>query len=320
MRTSPISRRPAMTLVELLVVIAIIGILVALLLPAVQAVREAGRRTQCVNNLKQIALATHNFHDVQGFIPDGGYDSARADECTFICLLPFVEMDSLYQAFQGDLNPYSPENFRLVEKSVPTFICPSDGGNRVTIQPPADYPWGPVFGFTPGSDWQCVNHSYAGNGGMYGGDGVFVNEYLFVPESRMRVGFRDIQDGLANTMLFGERAATRIKQPLVANPWTTVPPFVTMCSLNKVAPILEVGGNEVVEKIHCTVASMHPGGGNFAMADGTVVFLTDPIASWKVDEWDFTAAHYPIPANGQQPQLFQFLSTRAGGEATEGVP
>jgi prepilin-type N-terminal cleavage/methylation domain-containing protein len=134
-------QRRGFTLVELLIVIAMIGILVALLLPAVQAAREAARRTQCANNLKQIGIAYHNHHDARGFFPSGGWgwhwvgDADRgtgADQpgSWAYSLLPFLEQESLHAtASDGDPNVISTlqraETARMTQVPLPVFICPT---------------------------------------------------------------------------------------------------------------------------------------------------------------------------------------------------
>jgi prepilin-type N-terminal cleavage/methylation domain-containing protein/prepilin-type processing-associated H-X9-DG protein len=124
--------RLGFTLVELLVVIAIIGVLVALLLPAVQAAREAARRSQCQNNMKQIGLAFHLFHDAKKKFPVAAVDftSPPTGEITSSChtfLLPYLEESSAYSLYQFDKNWNHPANLAAIKTVVPTFICPSYG-------------------------------------------------------------------------------------------------------------------------------------------------------------------------------------------------
>ena len=151
-KTLQLQRRRAFTLVELLVVIAIIGILIGLLLPAVQAAREAARRMQCLNSLKQVGIATHNFHDVQGRLPEGGvaeiygvpghkggYYSGR------IFLLPHLEQTARYDAFMSDMRNKNIEGFAGVivgrpawnDGNISFMTCPSDPN---ADGKPADWP------------------------------------------------------------------------------------------------------------------------------------------------------------------------------------
>jgi prepilin-type N-terminal cleavage/methylation domain-containing protein/prepilin-type processing-associated H-X9-DG protein len=122
--------RRGFTLIELLVVIAIIAILIALLLPAVQAAREGARRTQCRNNLKQIGIALHNYHDVHLMYPIGRERSLvdHAGRCysAYAQLLPFLEQDNAYHKVNFRLDPEDPANVLIMEDPIPLFLCPTD--------------------------------------------------------------------------------------------------------------------------------------------------------------------------------------------------
>src|SRR5688500_7158074 len=118
-------KRPAFTLVELLVVIAIIGILISLLLPAVQAAREAGRRMQCSNNLKQIALAVHGYHDTYTRLPPAWTRPTLAGESAFAHILPYLEQTSAFGLYDFTKGNSDPANLQVVAQKIPGFLCPS---------------------------------------------------------------------------------------------------------------------------------------------------------------------------------------------------
>ncbi len=218
-------RRPGFTLVELLVVIAILGTLVALLLPAVQAAREAARRLQCSNTLKQLSLAAHNYHDVAGCFPGGtvmGWwfpsrtPSGRGISL-FVHLLPYLEMDNLYRqwdfhdpdtAFSGNgggLNATSARGPRML-------LCPSE--------PESENP----MHYTQRIQGDLLDRyvtvtNYAGNGGTRSyspdsgylqTDGLFfmVGPYSEPKPNQQPVRLDDITDGTSQTVLFGERSRT----------------------------------------------------------------------------------------------------------------
>src|SRR5271165_1490149 len=135
-RLSSTSMRPAFTLIELLVVIAIIAILIGLLLPAVQAAREAARRAHCLNNLKQIALAAHNYLDAVGALPQGmPFRRAAFDPLlwfgpnqgsVFVPLLPHMDQQPLFNTVNFDVDIWSAPNTTLHAAGVSTLMCPSD--------------------------------------------------------------------------------------------------------------------------------------------------------------------------------------------------
>src|SRR5262245_18015185 len=126
----PDTFRRAFTLIELLVVIAIIAILIGLLLPAVQKVREAANRMSCSNNLKQIGLALHNYHDANGTFPPGQVHTTSGGEpattCWGIELLPYIEQDNAYKRYDKNLLQTAPGNVAVLQTFVKTYLCPSD--------------------------------------------------------------------------------------------------------------------------------------------------------------------------------------------------
>ncbi|MBX9789433.1 MAG: DUF1559 domain-containing protein [Pirellulales bacterium] len=217
----PRSSHAGFTLVELLVVIAIIGVLIALLLPAVQMAREAGRRSQCQNNLRQLAVASHNFHDTYGYWPTssrqpGQTAAPRISVLTF--LLPFVEQNSVFRAWQINKQWNDPtdttgsttgiSNRKLSGTPIPTYLCPAaiepdrmDGDN----QPPAV--WGPDI--CAPADYSIFSHVTT-RLALYIPSGMSVplidkpGKGLFSKNERARM--RDAIDGLSNTLMFVESA------------------------------------------------------------------------------------------------------------------
>ncbi len=170
------------TLVELLVVMAIIGILVALLLPAIQAAREAGRRAQCSNNLRQIGLGLLSYHDARGSFPSSVADNFGGSPRLHtwqMMILPFIEQSSLYNLYDFNSAFNSARNQQVVEQVVSTYVCPSADDATIDGE-----------GFGP-----C---NYAGNGGTLPGD---VDGMMF-PLSAIRM--KDIADGTSSTLLVGE--------------------------------------------------------------------------------------------------------------------
>lgn len=209
-------RHSGFTLVELLVVIAIIGILVALLLPAVQAARESARRSQCSNNLKQIGIAFHNYHDIYKTLPAGGH--AQGWGISFwVGLLPFSEMEGVYN--KVDMNSVhngwtgtNANNAALVNKlRIPWMICPSTpidvmetntGGGSFQVTPSYGGISGAVADVTNGFSENrqraccgCCGSPGEGNGIQSGGGMLVPNEWL---------GFNQCRDGTSNVMVVGE--------------------------------------------------------------------------------------------------------------------
>jgi prepilin-type N-terminal cleavage/methylation domain-containing protein/prepilin-type processing-associated H-X9-DG protein len=195
--------RSGFTLVELLVVIAIIGILIALLLPAVQAAREAARRTTCNNNMKQLGLALHNYHDTNRALPFLSVQAStkHAYVSGLVALLPFVEQDPLYKqitstsTFNGVVYPpYDQYPLSLTyppwKTQIPTYVCPSDPGAN-TRRP-------------DGSSAGCGRNNYCFSVGDWTPN-VYSSTTRGPFASRKTFNFSAIVDGLSNTIAMGER-------------------------------------------------------------------------------------------------------------------
>jgi prepilin-type N-terminal cleavage/methylation domain-containing protein/prepilin-type processing-associated H-X9-DG protein len=313
------ARRRGFTLIELLVVIAIIATLIGLLLPAVQKVREAANRMRCLNNLKQLALAAHHYHDATGRFPGGarlpvdvgGTPSGGTN--LWVELLPYFEQGNLYKKWDSNDNRNNVAGGRDAAQAqlISILLCPSDPLParvwELTAETAASPPWSRGFyGLS----------SYGGNAGKRsvhsGGPPAFPRisrDGVFYLGSNIRLA--DVTDGTSNTFLFGERLHhdpefDRLR-PLAwpdATPvggwgrWGYVANAGVMfqVTLHTAAPInyrVPPGGDfSTLENRGCAFGSGHPGGANFAFADGSVRFLSDTT---------------PLPT-------LQALSTRAGGE------
>ncbi len=316
------------TLVELLVVIAIIGILVALLLPAVQAAREAARRTQCVNNMKQMALGLQNFHDIYkrfpsahqigvrwysgyrrqdppgGFRPRSSYPQEGPFWSWNMRIAPFIEMMPLYR--QADLNAW-PWWYQLRNGGgavcgvpCPTFLCPSDIRSKET--------WG-------SGRAKAALTSYLGVSGRNqfleagGQDGI-----LYVNSG---VNMKDIVDGTSNTIIVGERPPA--ENLLYGWQWAGAGDHPHFGAADVVLGVHERAGSpgarpdffrpgvavdpQNLHRYHFW--SFHPTGANWAFADGSVRFLT-----YAVDGPRNTST-------GGGPTILEALATRRGGEVHE---
>ncbi len=314
----PGRRSRAFTLIELLVVIAIIAILIALLLPAVQQAREAARRTQCKNNLKQIGLALHNYHDTFGVFPPGYQDSgtpARNGGWGWSSqVLPQIDQSALYNQFDFNRRPNgslgSPQNIALLATVLPGFNCPSDLKPTHTAI------------HSPGNDAyteRAATSSYCANAGAFTGVPCELpgpgqvttprdNGVVYVNTS-IRIGA--ITDGSSNTLLAGEVTwAGSQNQTLYGS---THSGGAARCDIEGAAgggmfrhvrgARYKMNGLPVQHKAY---HSMHVGGAQFTMADGSVRFISDNI---EHSATDFTV----YQANPESIGLYQRIASRNCG-------
>ena len=201
-------KKSAFTLVELLVVIAIIGTLVALLLPAVQAAREAARRTQCTSNLKQIGLSVQMHHDARRRFPNGRNSTNQLGVSWAFELLPYLEQTAIHQAFVPKETVFADENAAAMRTPVDAFFCPS------RRNPNADRDFDNNDA-TPVVEAAAAGGDYAANAGLHHLYGAFPesNPYLDVDPSLVvgpifsfsKVKARQVTDGLSQTLAVGER-------------------------------------------------------------------------------------------------------------------
>lgn len=281
------------TLVELLVVIAIIGVLVALLLPAVQAAREAARRTQCTNKLKQISLAMHNYHDTHNALPFATtYVTPNTSKHTWLeLILPFVEQGSLYDNLNFSVGNEHADNSELHNRRFPFISCPSNP--RVDqLYPVGKTLWAESNFPHQGLDYPlcigtiqpdrttpdctsnnsfCITEADADNvwNKAIRGPGVFTR-------SAISCKLAEITDGLSNTFLAGERLSQECNW---GGAFAINFPVAFMAqkpnSPSRTKPATAASVDEYWR--NCGFSSQHPAGLNMAICDGSVRFIPNTI-------------------------------------------
>ena len=289
--------RNGFTLIELLVVIAIIAILVALLLPAVQQAREAARRSSCKNNLKQMALALHNYHDTHRVFPPGyviqrnpGVTTDCADGNGTNCygwgamVLPFVEQAALYDQLKGETNNFAANRSwscdggmtarDVVRQVLTAFVCPSDAKGPIST--------------TANASGNCAAKSnYIGVAGGNWGSACNNADGMFYGNSDTRM--RDVTDGTSNTLMVGEREAktnTARRDGIWIGTNGSKPSWDN--SIGHGDALGGTGSSSATTRERTKInyqgtsanvafSSLHKGGAQFALADGSIRFLSENI-------------------------------------------
>ncbi len=263
-------RKTGFTLVELLVVIAIIGILVSLLLPAVQYARESARAASCWNNQKQLGIALHLYHDVHRRLPPGWAGSSPDNGWGWCsAILPQLEQNDLFNKLRRDLPIDDPLNQQARETPLPILLCPSDGvkSTFTIFGGLGDVEFGNMDVGTP-----LFNVSRTNYVGVFGTeeieDAPADGNGTFFFQSQMSLA--DLRDGLSNTLIVGERQSR-----LGGSTWTGV----ISAANNAKARIVGIGDHTPNHKDHHfdDFTSKHPTGVHFLLGDGSVKRLSDSI-------------------------------------------
>lgn len=291
------SQKHGFTLIELLVVIAIIAILIALLLPAVQQAREAARRSTCKNQLKQMGLALHNYHDTHRVFPPAtinaglnGCDAANnaggvlLNHTCYQMMLPFMDQANLYNQFSWSLSsgparhatgctatPTTPDNqFSVVTNSIPIFVCPSDPGNPQRAGSATG-----TYAAAPGwrTSYGVVSYTTATGAAGNWGENTSTLKGAMGPNGAAK--FRDITDGTSNTIFFCETKLE--KTDLNYGPYwnTATHTFYILPGVSNYRINNNYDGNN--KQYAWGAGSFHVGGAHVLLGDGGVRFLSENV-------------------------------------------
>ncbi len=276
-----LSRR-AFTLIELLVVIAIISVLISLLLPAVQQAREAARRSQCRNNLKQIGLAIHNYHDAFNCLPLSSIDPSLGRSGAFASILPYLDHATVYQKYDFRLPNTDAANQAAVSQRIATYLCPTAPFRRAIPIPGCDANMRApgTYAVSTGSNdpWGTIATGQPNNGAI-------------VNNGSGSTSLRDLTDGATNTFLAGESAWNMPDYMFTSGPcsgqvrwgftyWSSPYPLATAFSTRGPFNPRRLDGDS---NRLSNFRSEHAGGVHMLHGDGSVHFLSENIDHGTLD-------------------------------------
>jgi prepilin-type processing-associated H-X9-DG protein len=309
--------RVAFTLVELLVVIGIVSTLIGLILPAVQSAREAARRTQCKNNLRQVGLAILNYEGLHRRFPPGNYDPRESPTVSgwgpynfsaYARILPWLEQRGVYERLDFKKHVTEPPNVGFVGSPMGLLHCPTE--------PAASTSFNANFGLTVahtsyvlsvGSRWFgfCDEPNQSRNNGLFW-------------EHPDDIKVKNVEDGLSKTIMIGERARALYPDVESWGWWISGyggdTLFVTFHPINKAHRIKfdpQNPKNSDYTGLYGGLSSFHPGGVNLCFADGSVHFVSDTVGSWDLTDDDIEQMCMSDQIS-QSPGVLQQLSTRSG--------
>ncbi|MEW4566229.1 DUF1559 domain-containing protein [Tautonia sp. JC769] len=345
-------RPSGFTMIELLVVISVVGLLMALLLPAVQSAREAARRAQCTNNLKQIGLALQSYEGAFGSLPPGRmmtYDpryagprppctSSMVDKSLFVHIAPYLDHSLLYDSVNSSLTIFGHENRTARAVAVSTFACPSDPDAGAVRHGHSASLYGQGFAVA-GQPYPVFYGSYAGMYGSFYHNAIpRVASGCTVPAAQIAqvngvfndlspIRLASVSDGLSHTIFVTERALWPLRETfdhqgalysrygwIISGNWgaSLVSSFYPPNLYRKVAP-----GRGSTQ--YFAASSLHPGGLNAMMGDGSVRFIKETIATWPYNPESggplgIRTSDEDVWVNVPPTGVWQALATRAGGE------